>query len=151
MGRQPQTRAARALAIGRKIAEIETEIKPLQAALAELKREHALLFGGPFEEDEDGEPPPDPPALKRKKTKAQTKQPPKEWTPLPARVQEYLATLDEDGASVDAIAEALEHPNRQTLRATLVALCKQGKIVRVGRGEYASSVTTIRPALVLQR
>ena len=132
------------MAIGRKIAEIESEIRPLQAALAELKKEHALLFGGPYEEEE---PPPDPPALKKKKAK----EPVKGWIPLPARVVEYLATLDEGGATVDAIAEALEHPNRQTLRAALVALCKQEKIVRVGRGEYASRVTTVRPALVLHK
>jgi hypothetical protein len=150
MGRQPQTRAARALAIGRKIAEIETEIRPLQAALAELKREHALLFGGPYEEDDGA--PPDPPTLKRKKTKP-AKQPPqgkpKGWLPLPARVLEYLATLDE-GASVDAIAEALGQPNRQTLRAALVSLCKEGKIARVGHGVYAAGAPA-RPVLVLHK
>lgn len=129
MGRQPQTKAARALAIGRKIAELEAELKPIQRALAELKREHDLLF-------EEEAPAPSVPKLKGKRNKG-------EWTPLKARLLQFFSSVDEHGVDMGAISKGVGDPNRQTLRASLVELTKAGQLVRIGQGVYRPRVMAL--------
>lgn len=129
MGRQPQTKAARALAIGRKIAELEAELKPIQRALAELKREHDLLF----EEEPKQLAPASLPKVKRRKGD----------DPLKGRLLELFGTVDEKGMDMNAISDALDGPNRQSLRAALVELNKERKLERIGKGVYRPRVMAL--------
>lgn len=136
MGRQPQTKQSRALAIGRKIAELEAEIRPILQAIKDLKAEHDRLF-------EPEEPVASVPKLKGKKRKSGSD----EWTPLKARLLQFFSTVDEHGADVDTISEGVGDPNRQTLRAALVELTKAGQLTRIGKGVYKPRVM----ALVMTR
>jgi hypothetical protein len=147
MGRQPQSKQARALAISRKIIEVEAELVPLKAILAELKKEYALLFG----EDADGEEEDDR-APKRRRAAKLVKQeapPVTAWAPLGTRVLAFMATVSEHGVNIDTISEAVGGASRQTLRALLVTLTKDGSLRRVGLGVYAPQIS--RPALVAHR
>lgn len=129
------TKQARALAIGRTIIELEEELRPLQQKLADLKREHAMLFD---------EPPPPPPS-----------EPPTTGTTwrtlqrgsMSVRVLEILACGRE--VSVREIGEQLGEHVHQSLLSCLVALHQSGRIVRLAKGVYALAVTSTngRPLL----
>jgi len=144
------SKAARALAIGRKIGELEAEVRPLLQAIAELKKEHELLFSpwdDPNAEDEAeaaakpkrgrGRPP--------KVAKVAQQEAPQEWKTLSAKVLDFFRATDGHEADLDTIAEAIGHTNRQSLRATMVTLYKGGKLVRVGKGVYAPA----KPATIV--
>src|SRR4051812_17900991 len=106
MGRQ-QTKAQRALAIGRKIGELEAEARPIMQAIAELKIEHALLFP---EEDERDEAP----TAKPKKKKQADQNAPREWKSLGTRILDFFESRGGEQADLDAVADGLGVTNRQS-------------------------------------
>jgi hypothetical protein len=134
------SKAARALAIGRKIGELEAEVRPLLDCIAELKKEHALLFS-PFDdpnaEDEAEAAKKKPKRGRGRPPKVAKQEAPQEWKPLANRVLDFFAATDGQQANLDTIAEAIGDANRQSLRETMVNLCKGGKLARVQRGVYA--------------
>lgn len=123
------SKQARALAVSRCIFELEAELKPLQARLAELKKEHALLF----QEDEPlPEPEPQPVTAKIRRPAFDT---------LGVRVMTVLAAAGHE-QTVNQLAAQLGAHAHQTLLSTLVTLTREGRIVRVRTGVYALAVTS---------
>lgn len=155
MPRQPQTKAQRALAIGRKIGELETEVRPILQAIAELKREHELLFSpwdDPNAEDEAEAAADRPPPRKAgRPKKVASQEAPQEWKPLAARVLSFFQESGAMSADLDTIGEAIGHANRQSLRACMVTLYKEHKLRRVGKGVYAPAEPKATTLVVIKR
>lgn len=120
-------------------------MRPIVEMINELKHEHALLFepethvAEVCDEDEEERPPP---RLRKSEPG---------WRPLPARVLAFFEE-HETTADLDTLADALGGANRQTLRACMVTLTKEGRVQRVDKGVYGPiKTTTTKTALVVQR
>lgn len=124
MGRQPQTKAARALALAKKIAEVEAEIAPLKEILKELRVEYDLLF----EEERPAKRPPKPPIDQGRRVAS---------GPLTERALAFVLKAGPGGVTLDQISEAAGHPSRQTLRAAMCELSKARRVQRIRNGVYA--------------
>ena len=143
------------LKLAKAINDAEAELMPLQVKLAKLRAAfRALARGAPGEdegaaceeeEQEEGALPPP-----RSRAIAPARHAPQgrpEWLSLNDRILGYFAAYPGEH-NVDAIAEGAKGANRQSLRAALTALFKEGRLARVGKGVYAVPSGS-RPTLVI--
>jgi hypothetical protein len=149
------------LKLTKAIIEVEAEITPLQVKLAKLRAEFSAMARGgssadPDDDDDDDaldedggmvKPALRAPSASRALTGKSASQQRPEWVSLNDRILGYFAANPGEH-DVDAIAEGAKGSNRQSLRAALTMLFKEGKLSRVHKGIYAIP-SNGRPTLVI--